>query len=85
MSQAARLDRLLKSTSSEYRYMDNATFDLRSAALGWLAAQDHMAACPEPEYNRACRDEWNAREGLYQAFDDAGLDRDLLKRLGLYL
>lgn len=85
MSNAARLDRMLKSASQEYLYMDNATFDLRSAALGWLAASDRMATCPEPEYNRACRDEWDARAGLYQAFDDAGLDRDLLKRLGLYL
>lgn len=85
MSNTARHDRLLQSVSGEYKDMDNATFDLRSAALGWLAASDRMATCPEPEYNRACRDEWNAREGLYQAFDDAGLDRDLLKRLGLYL
>jgi hypothetical protein len=85
MSQIARHDRLLKASSSEYRYMDNATFDLRSAALGWLAARDRMAVCPEPEYNAASGAEWNAREALYTAFDNAGLDRDLLKRLGLYL
>jgi hypothetical protein len=81
-AQRARLD---AAAAGSYKYMDNATFDLRTAAVAWLDAGDRLATCPEPEYNAASGSEWNAREALYTAFEQAGLDRDLLKRLGLYL
>jgi len=86
MSQAARLDRMLKSASQEYLYMDNATFDLRTAALGYLAATEALdQALPYVSHIPLRLTQCEMRDALHKAFEEAGLDRALLKRLGLVL
>lgn len=81
-AQRARLD---AATGKEYATMDNAAFDRRTKALEYLDAREVLGASGDQDCDQASKSEWCARAELYAAFEDAGFDRELLRRLGLRL